>query len=104
MDNLLDGLKDKIEEIVKKIMSDKKFAKKFKETPAKAVEEVIGVDLPDEKIDAVIKMVKTKITVDNVKDLFSSDDSKKKKTTKKSSDSIDMGDVIDTVKSFIDKK
>jgi uncharacterized protein YpuA (DUF1002 family) len=67
----MDNLKEKIEEIVAKIKSDDGFASKFKSDPVKAVEEVIGVDLPDDKINGVIDAVKAKLTGDNIKDTVS---------------------------------
>ena len=39
-------IKAKIEELVNKVKNDKDFAAKFKADPVKAVEGVIGVDLP----------------------------------------------------------
>ena len=61
-------IKAKIEEIVNKIKSDKSFADEFKTDPVKAVENVIGVDLPDDQINKVIDGIKAKISVDGVKD------------------------------------
>ena len=63
----MDKLKDKIEEIVAKIKNDKDFATRFKEDPIKAVEGVIGIDLPDDKINDVIDAVKAKIKLDDSK-------------------------------------
>lgn len=63
-------MKEKIEEIVKKVKDDKDFAKKFKENPVKAVESVLGVDLPDDQINGIIDGVKAKIQVDNAGDLL----------------------------------
>ncbi|MBR6133278.1 MAG: hypothetical protein IKQ29_01020 [Bacilli bacterium] len=71
-------VKEKIEEIVKKVKEDEGFADKFKSDPVKAVESVLGVDLPDDQINGIIEGVKAKINVDNaggivdkVKGLFS---------------------------------
>ena len=71
-------MKEKIEEIVKKVKEDEDFAEKFKSDPVKAVESVLGVDLPDDQINSIIEGVKAKINVDNagglvdkVKGLFS---------------------------------
>ena len=61
-------IKAKIEELVNKIKSDKSFADEFKTNPVKAVENVIGVDLPDDQINKVIDGIKAKISVDGVKD------------------------------------
>ncbi len=60
----MDEIKKKIEEIVKKVKSDKTFASSFKSNPVKAVESVIGIDLPDEKINEIIVAVKTKLNLD----------------------------------------
>lgn len=61
-------IKQKIEEIVKKIKNDKNFEKDFKNNPVKAVESILGVDLPDDKIMQIVDGIKAKISVDDVKD------------------------------------
>ena len=61
-------IKAKIEEIVEKVKNDENFAADFKADPVKAVEKVVGVDLPDDQINKVIDGVKAKISVDDVKD------------------------------------
>ena len=60
-------IKAKIEEIVKKIKSDKNLLSNFKADPIKTVENLIGVDLPDDVIEKIVEGVKAKITVDDVK-------------------------------------
>ena len=60
-------IKKKIEEIVKKIKTDKSLLAKFKADPIKTVEDLIDVDLPDDLIEKVVEGVKAKITVDDVK-------------------------------------
>ena len=59
-------MKEKIEEIVNKIKNDKNFMEKFKSNPVSAVEEVLGVDLPEDQITNIINTVKTKIDLDNL--------------------------------------
>ena len=66
----MDNIKEKIEEIVDKIKNDKDFASKFKEEPIKALEEVIGIDLPDDKINDIIDAVKAKITIEDGKKII----------------------------------
>lgn len=61
-------IKAKIDEVVNKVKSDKNFAEKFKSEPVKAVEEILGVDLPDDVINNVISGVKAKIDIGNLKD------------------------------------
>jgi len=58
-------IKAKIDEIVKKVQNDPKLMEEFKKDPVKAVESVIGVDLPDDMVKQVVAGVKTKMTVDN---------------------------------------
>ncbi|MDE5755101.1 MAG: hypothetical protein K2H89_11280, partial [Oscillospiraceae bacterium] len=50
------------------IKNDKDFSKKFAENPVKAVEDLLGVDLPDQQINKNIKGVKSKITAENIAD------------------------------------
>lgn len=64
-------IKAKIEELTDKVKNDKDFSKQFKENPVKAVEGVVGVDLPDDKIMSVVDGIKAKISVDDVKDKIS---------------------------------
>ncbi len=61
-------IKAKIDEVVNKVKSDKNFAQKFQQEPIKAVEEVLGVDLPDDQIKGVIEGVKAKINVGDIAD------------------------------------
>ena len=59
-------IKAKIDEVVNKVKSDDKFAEKFKSEPIKAVEDVIGVDLPDDVINNVVDGVKAKVNIGDV--------------------------------------
>ncbi len=66
----MEEIKAKIEEVVKKISSDKEFANNFKKDPVVAVEKVLGVDLPDEAIQKIIDGVKAKMTADTAKSIM----------------------------------
>jgi len=66
----MDDIKEMIEKVVKKIQKDEKFQEKFKKDPVKAVEDVLGVDLPEDKINKVIDGIKAKMTVDTAKGLM----------------------------------
>jgi len=59
-------IKAKIEEIVEKIKADKKLQEQFKKEPVKAVESLLGVDLPDDVIEKVVAGVKAKIGADKL--------------------------------------
>ena len=47
-------IKAQIEMLVKKVTSDPALMQQFKTEPIKAVEKVLGVDLPDDVIEKVI--------------------------------------------------
>ena len=66
-------IKAKIEDIVKKITSDKNLLSEFKSNPVKVVEKLIGIDLPDDKIKSIVDGVKAKISVDDAKKFLDSD-------------------------------
>lgn len=59
-------IKAKIDELVNKVKNDKDFGKKFQENPTKAVESVLGIDLPDEQINKIIDGIKAKISLDDI--------------------------------------
>ena len=68
--DIMEMLKDKIEEIVEKIKADKNIAAKFQKDPISVVENLLGVDLPNEQLDQVVDAVKAKINLDKVGDLL----------------------------------
>jgi len=59
-------IKEKIMELVEKIQSDKALQAKFKENPIEAVEQLLGVDLPDDVVEKIVDGVKAKLTVDKL--------------------------------------
>ena len=61
-------IKAKIEEIVNKIKNDSEFKGKFTSDPVKAVESVVGVDLPDDQINGIIEGVKAKLNLGGIAD------------------------------------
>lgn len=67
-------IKAKIDEIVEKVKGDENFAAKFKSEPIKAVEDVIGVDLPDDVVNNVIDGVKSKVNLESIADKIGLDD------------------------------
>ena len=62
-------IKEMIQEMVKKVTSDKTLMEQFQKEPVKAVEKVLGVDLPDDIVEKIIDGVKAKITVDKLDDV-----------------------------------
>lgn len=63
-------IKAKIEELVNKVKNDPKFLADFQKDPVKAVESVVGVDLPDDEINKIVDGIKAKITLDKAGDLL----------------------------------
>lgn len=61
-------VKEQITKVVEKITRDKDLQEQFQKEPVKALESVLGVDLPDEIVDQVIQGVKAKLTADKVSD------------------------------------
>ena len=64
----MEELKEKIEEIVKKLTENKDLLEDFKKNPNKVVEKPIGTDLPDEKLEAIVNGVKAKLDFDKLDD------------------------------------
>ena len=62
-------IKEKISELVDKIKEDDKLKEQFAKEPVKTVEKLIGVDLPDDKLEAVVDGIKAKIKLDSVSDI-----------------------------------
>ncbi len=61
-------IKAKIEELTDKIKSDKALQAKFQSDPIGAVESLLGVDLPNDQIEAVVDGIKAKIKLDSIGD------------------------------------
>ena len=59
-------IKAKIEEAVSKITKDESLKADFQKDPIKAVEKVIGVDLPDDVAEKVVAGVKAKLAGDKL--------------------------------------
>lgn len=59
-------VKEQITKMVERISKDKGLQEQFQKEPVKALESVLGVDLPDEIVDKVIQGVKAKLTADKV--------------------------------------
>lgn len=59
-------IKAKIEEIVKKLTTDKELMAKFDKNPASVIEELVGVDLPDEQVNQLVDGIKAKLNLDKL--------------------------------------
>ena len=63
-------LKDTIEDVVKKIKSDKAIAAKFQKDPIGTVEKLLDVDLPNEQLEPLVDAVKAKLSLDDLGDML----------------------------------
>lgn len=61
-------IKETIEKAAKKLMNNPALLKKFEKEPVKVIEELVGVDLPDDLVNKLIDGIKAKITADKVGD------------------------------------
>ena len=61
-------IKEKIEQTVKKLMDNPALLKKFDKEPVQVIEELIGVDLPDDLVEKLIDGIKARITAEKVGD------------------------------------
>ena len=64
---------NKLKDAVEKLTKDQVTQDAFKKDPIKTIEETVGVDLPDEQVKAIIKVVEEKIAgngdiLDKIKD------------------------------------
>ena len=61
-------IKDLAEKAVETIKGDDNLLESFKTNPIKVVEKVLKIDLPDEILERIVEIVKTKINIDDAKD------------------------------------
>jgi hypothetical protein len=55
-----------INDVIAKLKADDNLLEKFKTNPVKVLEDLIGIDLPDDKINAVIDGIKAKLNLDDI--------------------------------------
>ena len=68
----MDEIRDLIKKLADKVQSDDEIKALFKKDPIKAVEKILGVDLPDDVVKKIIEGVKASITIEDAKDLLGS--------------------------------
>ena len=60
---------EKVNEVVDKLKSDDKLRAQFGKEPVKTLEQILGVDLPDDVIEKIVTAVKANLTADDIGDL-----------------------------------
>lgn len=61
-------IKEKIEELVRKIQEDPALLQSFQKDPIRTVEQLLGVDLPDDKLQPLVSGVKAKLMAAGIGD------------------------------------
>lgn len=61
-------IKQMITKAVKQIMNDKTLQRQFETEPVKALEKILGVDLPDDMINPIIDGIKAQLTAEKLGD------------------------------------
>lgn len=59
-------IKGQINKIVEEITKNPDIKEQFEKEPVKAIEKVVGVDLPDDAVMKIVDGVKAKLTIDGV--------------------------------------
>ena len=59
-------IKAKIEEIVNKLKTDKTLMSRFTNDPVSVVEELIGIDLPNDQVEKLVDGIKAKLNMDKL--------------------------------------
>ena len=59
-------IKAKIDEIVKKLTSDKNLLEKFNKNPVSVIESLVGIDLPDDQINKLVDGIKAKLKLEKL--------------------------------------
>ncbi|MBQ3487847.1 MAG: hypothetical protein IJA71_06115 [Clostridia bacterium] len=60
------NIKEKIDEIVEKLKNDDDLLEQFNKNPVKVIEEYVGIDLPDDKVNQLVEGIKAKIKLDKL--------------------------------------
>lgn len=70
-------IREKVDELVRKLQSDPSLLKNFQSDPVKTLEQLTGVDLPEQQLQPVIAGIKAKLgagqlenALDGLKKLF----------------------------------
>ena len=66
--DIMAQLKDKIDDIVEKVKSDKNVADKFQKDPIATVEGLIGIDLPNDQLEKIVDGIKAKVGIEKLSD------------------------------------
>ena len=63
-------IKELIEKAIDKLKDDDNLMESFKKDPIKVVEKLLNVDLPDDKLEAIVDGIKAKLQIDDIADVL----------------------------------
>ena len=63
-------IKELAEKAIDTIKGDDNLLESFQENPIKVVEKVLNIDLPDDILEKIVEIVKTKIDIDDAKEVL----------------------------------
>ncbi len=66
----MDNIKELIETAIEKLKADDDLMENFQKNPIAVVEKLLGVDLPDDKIEAIVDGIKAKLKIDDIGDVL----------------------------------
>ncbi len=66
----MDEIKELIEKAIDKLKDDDNLMENFKKDPIKVVEKLLNVDLPDDKLEAIVDGIKAKLQIDDIADVL----------------------------------
>ena len=64
----MEDIKEKVEQLAKKILTSDELKKSFAKDPVKTIEKLLGIDLPNDIMEKVVAGVKAKISIDDLSD------------------------------------
>lgn len=59
-------IKEQIMKVIERVTKDEALRTQFQTNPIQAVEQVLGVDLPDEAVETIVQGVKARLTADTL--------------------------------------
>ena len=66
----MDEIKELIEKAIDKLKDDDNLMESFKKDPINVVEKLLNVDLPDDKLEAIVDGIKAKLQIDDIADVL----------------------------------
>ena len=64
----MNDIMNKVEELVEKIKSNKSLMEKFEKDPVAVLEQLLGVDLPNDQLNKLVDAVKAKLALNDIGD------------------------------------